>query len=193
MARAHVGSCARSDCSGSELSKFKVIITFEHFFFFFFLIRHIKFLHVYSIWPKINELTYFYKFVNPTRNVIKQRGLQKSIAPAQAVQSDLKAWVILYRSNSAQHAGADLHVNNPPQGPETMTGCCSFCSPEEPLASFLSRCCHTILPFLPPFQRSFGFLHLLSWWRTNLPSARSRLSYVWARARQQNHFGLFTI
>lgn len=125
--------------------------------FFFFLIRHIKFLHVYSTWPKINELTYFYKFVNPTRNVIKQRGLQKSIAPAQAVQSDLKAWVILYRSNSAQHAGADLHVNNPPQGLETMTGCCSFCSPEEPLASFLSRCCHTILPFLPPFQRSSGF------------------------------------
>lgn len=75
-----------------------------------------KFLHVYLIWPKINELTYFYKFVNPTRNVIKQGGLQKSIALAQAIQSDFKAWVILYRSNSAQHTGADLHVNNPAQG-----------------------------------------------------------------------------
>lgn len=151
-----------------------------------------KFLHVYSIWPKINELTYFYKFVNPTRNVIKQRGLQKSIAAAQAIQSDLKAWVILYRSSSAQRVRADLHVNNPPRGPETMTGCCSFCSPKEPLASSLSRCCHATPLFLPPFQRSFGFLHLLSWRRIDLPSTRSRLSHIRARAREQNHFGLLT-
>lgn len=44
----------------SKLSKFNVIITFEHFFCFFSSIRHLKFLHVSSIWPKINELTCFF-------------------------------------------------------------------------------------------------------------------------------------
>lgn len=61
-----------------------------------------KFLHLYSIYPQISKLAYFYKFVNPTINIINEPGPTEIYSPGLVFQSGLKPSVIPCRSNSVQ-------------------------------------------------------------------------------------------